>query len=31
MGCRAQVFWFCVGAGALSAAICYAACAVSHE
>jgi hypothetical protein len=30
MGCRAQIFWFC-GAGALSAAICRAACAVSHE
>ena len=31
MGCRAQISWFCVGLGALAAAIRHAARAVSHE
>jgi hypothetical protein len=33
MGPRAQIFWFCVGAGALSlsAAICHAARVVNRE
>jgi len=31
LGWLAQIVWFCVGAGALSAAICHAAGAVSRE